>query len=83
MKRVLTIFVAIIIPGSGHVILKRELRGLMIVFWMIAMGFITYNLTDSSISFIGRYSGGFLVHILSILEVYNISKPYFRKIDKK
>ncbi|HKK95953.1 MAG TPA: DUF6677 family protein [Anaerovoracaceae bacterium] len=74
MKRILTILLAIIIPGSGHVILKRETRGLMMVFWMFAMGYITYHLTDSSTSFIGRYSGGLLIHILSVVEVCNMSK---------
>jgi hypothetical protein len=74
MKRRLTIISAMIIPGSGHVILKKPVRGLMLVFWMLAMGFITYNITEESISFIGRYSGGFLVYLLSILEVWKISK---------
>jgi hypothetical protein len=74
MKRILTIISAMIIPGSGHVILKKPVRGLMLVFWMIAMGFITYNITDETISFIGRYAGGLLVYLLSILEVWKISK---------
>lgn len=73
MKRILTIISAMIIPGSGHVILKKPVRGMMLVFWMLAMGFITYNITDESISFFGRYAGGFLVYILSILEVWKMS----------
>lgn len=74
IKRILTLISAMIIPGSGHVVLKKPVRGLMLVFWMLAMGFITYNITDESISFLGRYAGGFLVYILSILEVWKISK---------
>lgn len=74
MKRLLIIISAMIIPGSGHVILKKSVRGLMLVFWMLAMGYITYNITDESISIIGRYAGGLLVYILSVLEVLKISK---------
>ncbi len=41
--------------------------------WMLVMSFITYQLTDESISFVGRYSGGFAILVLSVLEVHNIA----------
>ena len=74
IKSFLVILSAILIPSSGHVLLGKPMRGLMLVFWMLAFGFITYHLTGPDISFWGRYSGGLLVWILSVLEVGRMLK---------
>lgn len=74
ITRILILICAAIIPGSGHVILKKPVRGLMLVFWMLALGFISYKLTDESISIVGRYAGGIFVYILSLLEVIRLQK---------
>jgi len=74
MSRRFTIFLAAAIPGAGHVILGRPMRGLIFVFWMVIFGYITYHLTNETVSLIGRISGGLAVWIISILEVSKISK---------
>jgi hypothetical protein len=63
-----------VIPGSGYVLLARPMRGLVMIFWMIIFGYITFQLTSQSISFVGRYAGGIAVWVISILEVYSISR---------
>lgn len=63
-----------LVPGSGYVFLGKTVRGLMMLMWMFIFAFITYHLTDNSISFVGRMSGGFAVWTLSILEVYRFGK---------
>lgn len=73
LKKAAIIFLSILIPGAGHVMLGRSRRGLMLVFWMLAFGFITYQLTDASISIIGRYSGGLLVQLLAVMEVVKLA----------
>lgn len=73
-KKIVIVICAVIIPGSGHVMLKKPVRGLMLIFWMLALGFITYNLTDESTSIIGRYAGGIFVYMLSLLEVIRLQK---------
>lgn len=67
-------FLAIVIPGSGYVFLGKATRGLMMLMWMFVFAFITYHLTDESITFVGRMSGGFAVWTLSIMEVYRFCK---------
>jgi len=62
------------IPGSGYVFLGKVKRGLMMLMWIFVFAFITYHLTDDSISFVGRMSGGFAVWTLSIMEVYRFGK---------
>ena len=62
-----------LIPSSGYLILGHYSRGFIMLLWMLVMSFITYQLTDESISFVGRYSGGFAILVLSVLEVHNIA----------
>jgi len=70
----LPLIATILVPGSGYVFLGRPMRGLMMLFWMIIFGYLTFHFSSTSISFIGRISGGIVVWILSVAEVYRISK---------
>lgn len=65
---------AMIIPGSGHVVLGKPVRGLLLVFWMFVFGYITFHLTIPEISLVGRWSGGIAVWFLSMLEVRKLAK---------
>lgn len=69
---VVVLIAAFLVPGSGHVLLGRSLRGLVYLFWMIIMGYLTWQLSNPGISFIGRISGGLAVWVLSMLEVYRL-----------
>ncbi|ATW25309.1 hypothetical protein [Candidatus Formimonas warabiya] len=79
----LPVLASFIIPGSGYVILGKPLRGLMMLFWMLLFGFITFQLTSENISPVGRFSGGIAIWTLSILEVARISARSQNGIDKK
>jgi hypothetical protein len=63
---------SILLPGLGHVILGKEIRGLLFVFWIIILGYITYQISTPGISIFGRLSGGIAVWVLSVLEVRKI-----------
>ncbi|MDQ7093509.1 hypothetical protein REC12_07900 [Desulfosporosinus sp. PR] len=73
MPNWLPVLASFIIPGSGYVLLARPLRGLMMIFWMLILGYITFHLTSQNISISGRLSGGLAVWVISILEVYRLS----------
>lgn len=66
------IILSLIVPSSGYILLNRHVRGMIMLIWMMVMGFITYQLTDEGISFIGRYSGGFAVWIISVIECHHL-----------
>jgi len=68
------VIAAFIVPGSGYVLLSRPMRGLLMIFWMCIFGYITFRLTSANISMIGRYSGGLAVWVISVLEVYHITR---------
>jgi len=68
------VFAAIVIPGSGYVILGRPMRALQMLFFMGFCGFITYRLSGMEISLIGRLAGAFAVWTLSVVEVHRLAK---------
>ncbi|HWR44537.1 hypothetical protein [Sporomusa sp.] len=68
------VMAAFLVPGSGYVLLSRPMRGLVMIFWMCIFGYITFQLSSANISVIGRSSGGIAVWIISILEVYHITR---------
>ena len=65
---------AFILPGSGQVFNGDPTRGVIMQFAMLFMGFITWQLTDPSISTIGRIAGGLLVYVISVLDANGIAK---------
>jgi len=67
------VMAAILVPGSGYVLLSRPMRGLVMIFWMCIFGYTTFQLSSADISVIGRYSGGIAVWVISVLEVYHIT----------
>lgn len=73
-RKWLPVLAAMIIPGSGHVILGRSKRGLILLFWMILFGFVTHQLAGEEISVVGKFSGGLAVWVISVLEVAKISQ---------
>lgn len=70
----LPVIASIIVPGSGYVLLGMPFRGLQMLFFMVFLGYITFNLTGPDISPVGRFAGGFAVWALSVLEVFRIAK---------
>ena len=70
----MAIIAAIVVPGSGHVLLGRPMRGLLLLFWMLIFGFITFHLTSATTSPVGRFSGGFAIWAISVVEVARMTR---------
>ena len=66
----LVLLIALVLPGMGQVANRMPTRGLMFLFYIILLAVVTYNLTTPDHSFIGRYSGGIFVYMLSVLDAY-------------
>ncbi len=60
---------ALVLPGSGHVFLGRPTRGLVMLFWMVIFGYLTFRLSPEGTRFIGKISGGLAVWALSVVDV--------------
>ncbi|MBS4026436.1 MAG: hypothetical protein KGZ96_12270 [Clostridia bacterium] len=75
----LIVLATVIIPSSGYVILGKPFRGLVMLFYMALLAFITYQLSGPEISPFGRFAGGFLIWAISVLEVKKLVKLRERK----
>lgn len=67
---VLVFAAAILLPGSGQVMNRMPVRGLIFVFYILLLGTITFQLTTPMHSFLGRYSGGLFIYAISVLDAY-------------
>jgi len=70
---------ALVVPGSGHVFLGRPHRGLVMLFWMVILGFMTFRLAPPQAGFIGQISGGAAVWALSVIDVTRALKARHSK----
>jgi len=66
----LVLGIALLLPGVGQVVNNQPNRGLLFVFTMIALGYVTYHLSTPEISLIGRYAGGIFIYALSLMDAY-------------
>lgn len=62
--------VAIVLPGVGQVLNGSSSRGLMMLFFMLMLGVITYNLAGPGISLVGKFAGGIFVYAISVVDAY-------------
>ncbi|MBN9222331.1 MAG: hypothetical protein J0I79_30700 [Mesorhizobium sp.] len=65
---------AIVLPGSGHVMLGMATRGLQFLFFIVILAWVTAKIAPPDATFVGRHAGGFLIYALSILDAYKIAR---------
>ena len=70
----LVLLVAILLPGFGHVLNGQPRRGLIMQLFMVALGFITWQLAPPTASLIGKLSGGLFVYALSLPEAFRVAR---------
>lgn len=62
--------VAVVLPGVGQVLNGSPSRGLMMLFFMLMLGVITYNLAGPGISIVGKFAGGIFIYAVSVMDAY-------------
>ncbi len=70
----LVLLAAILLPGFGHVLNGQPRRGLIMQLFMIALGFVTWQLAPPAATLIGKLSGGLFVYALSLPEAFRVAK---------
>jgi hypothetical protein len=75
----LVILLASLVPGAGHVLLGQPQRGLMFIFFMIILGWISTKIMPETASFIGRHIGGVFIWGMSVIDAHRINQ---RSIDE-
>ncbi|HEY3328204.1 MAG TPA: hypothetical protein VGK14_13705 [Novimethylophilus sp.] len=67
---VVVLLIALVLPGVGQVVNNTPSRGLMMLFFMLMLGVITFNLAGPEISVVGKFSGGLFIYALSVIDAY-------------
>lgn len=78
----IVMLVAILLPGMGQVLNNTPGRGLLMVFFMLMLGVITFHLTTPDQSFLGRYAGGIFIYSIAVIDAYQWARyrwEYFRR----
>lgn len=75
----LVLAAAIVLPGSGHLLLGLQQRAMTFLFFIIMLGLVTYNLTTPEHSFLGRYAGGLLIYAISLTDAYKLARLRYER----
>ncbi len=73
-KNSILVIAAAIVPGAGHVLLGQAQRGLMFIFFMTILGWISTKVMPETASFMGRHIGGIFIWGMSIIDAYRINR---------
>lgn len=65
---------AFVLPGSGQVLNGNAIRGIVMQFFMLLLGFITWEVSAPDTSFIGRIAGGIAVYVISVIDAHNVAR---------
>jgi len=65
---------SILVPGSGHLLLKQVPRGLMFLFFIAVFGWLSLRLMPETASFVGRHGGAILIWGFCALDAYRIAR---------
>ncbi len=68
------VLAASIVPGAGHVLLGQPQRGLMFIFFMTILGWLSFKLMPESATFFGRHIGGIFIYGMSVIDAYRTAR---------
>lgn len=66
----LVFLVAVLLPAVGQVLNGTPTRGLLMLFYMLILGIVSYHLTTPEHSIVGRFAGGLFVYAVSVMDAY-------------
>ena len=72
---------ALLLPGSGQLLNGDPMRGIIIQFFMLFLALVSYKVTGPEISIFGRFAGGILVWVVSVLDAHAIATRRLRAFD--
>ncbi|WP_232071762.1 hypothetical protein [Paraburkholderia pallida] len=70
----LVLAAAVLLPGAGQVLNRMPTRALIMVFFMLLLGFLTLQLAAPERSFVGRHAGGIFVYAIAVLDAYTVAR---------
>ena len=80
------VMVAALFPGVGQLLNRQPTRAVTFVFFMLLLGWVSFQFTTAEHSFVGRHAGGFFIYAISVLDAYrwaSYRRALFRSKDQK
>jgi hypothetical protein len=68
------VLAASVFPGAGHVLLGQPQRGLMFIFFMTILGWVSFKLMPEDATFIGRHIGGIFIWGMSVIDAFRTAR---------
>lgn len=68
---------AIVLPGSGQVLNRQPVRGLVFVFFILLLGGYTLKTAAPDVSLVGKLAGGLFVYAMAIYDAYKTARIRF------
>lgn len=78
--------VAALFPGAGQLLNRQSTRAVTFVFFMLLLGWVSFQFTTAAHSFVGRHAGGFFIYAISVLDAYRWAcyrRALFRNRDRQ
>ena len=64
------VMVVALFPGAGQLLNLQPTRAVTFVFFMLLLGWVSFQFTTAAHSFVGRHAGGFFIYAISVLDAY-------------
>jgi hypothetical protein len=61
---------ALILPGTGQVLNRQPVRGLIFLFFSLLLGGYTLKTAAPDVSIVGKLAGGIFVYAMSLYDAY-------------
>lgn len=74
---------AIVLPGMGQVLNNTPSRGLFMLFFMLCLAVVSYQLTTPDHSVIGRFAGGLFIYSISVMDAYKWARVRYEVYHAK
>ncbi|MBN3752114.1 hypothetical protein G3N95_04120 [Paraburkholderia sp. Tr-20389] len=65
---------AVLLPCAGQVLNRMPTRALIMLFFMLSLGFVTMQLAPPGRSFVGSHAGGVFVYAIAVMDAYMLAR---------
>lgn len=70
----LVLAAALVLPGTGQVLNRQPVRGLVFLFFMLLLGGYTLKTAAPDVSVVGKLAGGLFVYAMAIFDAYKTAR---------
>ncbi|NCQ23288.1 MAG: hypothetical protein COW54_07905 [Rhodobacteraceae bacterium CG17_big_fil_post_rev_8_21_14_2_50_63_15] len=73
----LVLIAALVLPGTGQVLNREPVRGLIFLFFILLLGGFTLKTAAADVSIVGKLAGGIFVYAIAVLDAYKGARIRF------